>query len=717
MKEGNRHCATAAAADKGFKIRTVRLRLACPARPVPFRMACPMLDLSTPIVRLRRFVALLPAMVAGFLPAAERPPVADFARTPIISHARLSPNGEAIAFIRDYGGTVHLCVLDLNTEQITRFKIGTVDFNGTPMAKEVGKFEWVGDDRLVLTTMVWDRIYGTAAVDRDGKNWRGLTGYEFDPHGRHANLAFQPVHVFGDGSARLLVLDYPLGRNPSRPRPDVLEIDTLSGLSKTVLKNPGNVAGWMSDHEGVVRIGHVRDGDENAVIYRPDAETAWRTLPLPGRGHEKLRTYAFDPDNATFYVAGFNAQDRWSVFPYNLEDGSVGEAICSDPVYDVVGDGSHNTYAGLDLTRPIFSERTQSLLGIAYTAEFPRTQWLDADFATIQTAVDRALPGRANLLVNSSRDDQRLLFLSFSDRDPGSYHLLDRTAKSFKPIGARMDWIDPTAMSPTMGIHYKARDGTPIHGYLTLPAGYQPKNLPLVVLPHGGPWVRDNWGFDPIVQLIASRGYAVLQMNYRGSKGYGSLFEILGKNAVGRALQDDIEDATRWAIKAKLADPQRIAIAGASYGGYSALFALGKSPGLYRCGISLNGVTDWEKIFDRAGKDRDMAAARSLWVERMGDPEEDADFFRAISPVNFAAAIDVPVLLVQGRQDRTVPPRQARAMFDALKAAGNEPAMLWLKNTGHGLTIERERLEAFETVVAFLEKHLGPGAPFKGGPP
>ncbi|WP_221032370.1 alpha/beta hydrolase family protein [Actomonas aquatica] len=669
-----------------------------------------------PLSSLRPRALLLGALAAVTLPlsAAERPPVADFARTPIISQARLSPNGEALAFTRDYGGQQHLCVLDLTTDQITRFKIGSVPYNGTPMPKEVHRFQWVGDERLTITTTIWDRIFGSAAVDRDGKNWVGLTGYEFDPHGRHATLAIDVAHVFNDGTDRLLVLDHGRGYTPGNPHPDVLEIDTQSGLSKTIEENPGNVRAWMTDHEGIVRLGVVRDEDTQSVIYRDRADADWRTLPLPNRGHEKLRPYAFDPDNATFYVAGFNAEDRWCVLTYDLANGTVTEEpIVSDPTYDVVSNGSFNTYAGIDLTRPIFSARTQSLLGIAYTADFPRVKWLDPEFATIQAAVDRARAGRVNVLVNQSRDDQRLLFFSYSDRDPGSYFLLDRTARSFKPLGARMDWIDPAAMSPSMGISYEARDGTTIHGYLTLPAGHKPKNLPLVVLPHGGPWVRDNWGFDPIVQLIASRGYAVLQMNYRGSKGYGSAFEWLGKQNIGRGIQDDIEDATRWAIRAKVADPKRIAIAGGSYGGYSALFALGKSPDLYACGISLNGVTDWEAIFDRADKDRDRAAARKTWVERIGDPDEDPDFFRSISPVNFGSAIKAPVLIIQGRQDKTVPLRQARRMYDALGKSKGDSELLWLRKSGHSLSNESERTEAFAAIVAFLEKHLGPGVPYQ----
>jgi dipeptidyl aminopeptidase/acylaminoacyl peptidase len=228
-------------------------------------------------------------------------------------------------------------------------------------------------------------------------------------------------------------------------------------------------------------------------------------------------------------------------------------------------------------------------------------------------------------------------------------------------------------------------------------------------MPHGGPWVRDVWGFDPFVQLLASRGYAVLQMDYRGSPGYGSEFLMKGKRQIGLGVQDDIEDATRWAIAAGVADPERIAIVGSSYGGYSALFGLGKSPDLYRCGISIAGVTDWLSIFKRSERRDEYRFARRTWIERIGDPNEDEDFLVSISPVNFADEIRVPVLMIQGKEDRTVPPQQAKIMIDALKKARAEVDELYLSGEGHGLTNERTRMLAFERVVEFLEQHLGPG--------
>jgi dipeptidyl aminopeptidase/acylaminoacyl peptidase len=258
-------------------------------------------------------------------------------------------------------------------------------------------------------------------------------------------------------------------------------------------------------------------------------------------------------------------------------------------------------------------------------------------------------------------------------------------------------------------IKYAARDGEEIHGYLTLPAGGKKTGLPLVVMPHGGPTVRDIWACDPLVQLLANRGYAVLQMNFRGSPGYGTEFYNKGKRGIGRGMQDDIEDGTRWAIAQGFADPRRIAIVGGSYGGYAALFALAHNPELYRCGISIAGVTDWADIIkERKGEEYKFAYLH--WREWIGDPKHDAAFLASISPVNFADKITAPVFIVQGKDDRTVPPKQARKMVDALEKAGRPPQALYFSGEGHGFKQEKNRVKFFAEIEKFLAKNLAPQA-------
>ncbi|HEX2860880.1 MAG TPA: alpha/beta fold hydrolase, partial [Lacunisphaera sp.] len=260
-------------------------------------------------------------------------------------------------------------------------------------------------------------------------------------------------------------------------------------------------------------------------------------------------------------------------------------------------------------------------------------------------------------------------------------------------------------MVPMYPIKYTARDGEEIHGYVTLPAGDRRTKLPLIVMPHGGPFVRDVWQCQPRVQFFANRGYAVLQMNFRGSPGYGTEFHAKGKREIGRGMQHDIEDGTRWAIAQGLADPDRIAIVGSSYGGYAALFALGHNPGLYRCGISINGVTDWTDII-RERRGEEYRFAYQHFREWIGDPK--LEFLEEVSPVTFASKITAPVFIVQGKEDRTVPPKQARKLVAALEKEGRPPQSLFVSGEGHSFTKERNRIKLHQEMERFLAQHMAP---------
>jgi dipeptidyl aminopeptidase/acylaminoacyl peptidase len=382
--------------------------------------------------------------------------------------------------------------------------------------------------------------------------------------------------------------------------------------------------------------------------------------------------------------------------------------VLEDPEFDVVPPVRRLSIDGVPLYDAVTSAAKKALVGVRYVTKGPKVVWFDPDFVGYQNAIDAALPGTVNLFTSMTRDDKKIMVLAFSDRNPGRYYLFDVEKGTLTPMAARMPWIDPEKMAPMHSVQYVARDGLKISAYLTIPLGHPPKNLPLVIMPHGGPWVRDSWEFDPLVQLLANRGYAVLQMNYRGSSGYGEDFADKGDRQIGKGIQDDIEDATRWALKKGLAEPGRIAIVGASYGGYSALFALGKTPELYKCGISIAGVTDWMDIL-KSRDDEDYSISYEHWVEQLGDPKADAERMRAISPLTFAAEIKAPVLIIQGEDDRIVPEKQARRMISALEKAGQKPESLFLPEEGHNFAGQKGRIQMFKKIESFLLKHLGPG--------
>jgi len=666
-----------------------------------------------PMMKLSRWMILtgLFAALATMAPAIERLPVEEFARTASAARGRMSPDGQMLAFLREYEGKKTLHILEIDQKNLTRMDLGEATL-ANDATKEVESFTWIGDKRLVIESSVWgDSFYGVIAANWNGDLAVPISGYEDNQIAVNGYKLFarEVIHRFYDKDQTILMLDRHEGGAGSSSHPDILRVDTSTGTAVTVVKNPGEVVAWATDFNGLVRLGILRHGDSSGAIYREDEKAAWQTiLPLQNRKGQ-MQPLGFDAAGNRMLVAALTKERRWTVLPLDAK-GTLGDPLLTDPEYDIVPYSYTPAINGMALAGPIFSRRKQSLIGIRYYTESARVKWFDREFAGYQMVVDKSRPDTVNLMVDESLDGKRTLWFSYSDQNPGVYSLLDSEKRSFTQLARYSSKINPAQMAPTLAVKYSARDGLLIHGYLTAPVGHPPKNLPLVVMPHGGPWVRDIWGYDPLVQLLANRGYAVLQMNYRGSTGYGDELYQNARREIGGKIQDDIEDATRWAITAGVADPKRIAIVGQSYGGYSTLFGLGHNPDLYRCGISIAGVTDWSAFLEDSDV-ADYKSASRYWREQLGDPGKDKEKLRAASPVNFADKITAPVLIIQGKEDKRVPPDQARRMIAALVKAGRKPENIFISKLGHNYGNEKQRTEIYKAVVAFLEKNLGPGLP------
>jgi dipeptidyl aminopeptidase/acylaminoacyl peptidase len=669
--------------------------------------------------RLLRQLVIFVYSGAGVLAlAAPRLPLEDFVHDLDVSQLQLSPDGSHESFVHYYKGIPTLCCEPVGTTDAIQFDLGMIHALNKGTSRAVGNYGWISDDRLMLTTTAWDSWYGTLAANHDNTMVHSISGLETlsASRGQPLNInesdflwAYQWIHHFDDPERNVLMLDLHNATGDSRRFPDVVRVNTLTGATTTVAKNPGDVLSWGVDHDGHVRIGMV--GSKHEAIYRENENTPWRKLELPDNltGSQVL---VFDHDDQHVFVTAESPEHRVALAWLELGDKPASKLVLSDPEYDVIPEAGAMipTFDRIPLARPVYSAKKNALVGITYLREGPRVQWFDKGFATFQQKIDQKMPNTVNLYVDHSRDEKRALFLCYSDRDPGTYCLVDLEKKSVVSLGSRMPQIKPDEMAQMFPIHYAARDGLNIHGYLTVPVGYKPKQLPLIVMPHGGPRVRDIWGFDPMVQFLANRGYAVLQMNYRGSPGYGREFFEKGMKQFGAAIQDDIEDAARWAVAKGIADPERLAILGSDYGGYSVMFALGHNPGLYKCGVSIAGVTDWPGIYQKMNDDV-YKFAQQTWRENLGDPMTDEAMLKSISPVNFSDRITAPLLLIQGRQDYAVPFEQANAMVSAMETAGHRPESLFLEDDGHGLTAVRARREAYKAIESFLEKNLGAGLP------
>lgn len=358
---------------------------------------------------------------------------------------------------------------------------------------------------------------------------------------------------------------------------------------------------------------------------------------------------------------------------------------------------------------PIFSFDEEEVIGAYYQPTQPRLHLFQPDHPDAQLRLDlqAALPGRIIVANSMSKDRNLVVLYTYTDRDPGAFVLFDRKTMKLTQLARAKPWIDPDKQASQRGISFKSRDGQTLHGLLTLPPGSNGKNLPLVVLPHGGPHgVVDEWGYDPELQILGQHGYAVLQVNFRGSGGYGRHFDELGERQWGRKMQDDVTDATRWALAEGVADPARVCIYGASYGGYAALMGVIREPALYRCAVGVSGVFDLAKMY-KWGDIRRSDYGKNYLKRVLG---EDKAELAANSPVALADRIQVPVLLMHGELDDRVPVAHAVAMEKALEKAGKPVELVRYSRTGHSIFIDKHERDFYARLLAFLDAHIGPSA-------
>jgi len=351
------------------------------------------------------------------------------------------------------------------------------------------------------------------------------------------------------------------------------------------------------------------------------------------------------------------------------------------------------------------SNKRKKITGVIYTTDKRHYHFFDKERGKLQKDLEKRLPGYEVVLADSSKDETKILVLAYSDKHMGSYYYYNIPKGDFKKLVDISPWIKPGYMATMKPIQYQSRDGLTIHGYLTLPKGLTPKNLPVVVNPHGGPWSRDTWGYNPEVQFLANRGYAVLQVNFRGSTGYGRKFWEISFKKWGREMQDDISDGVKWLIKKEIANPKRIGIYGGSYGGYAVLAGLVFTPDLYACGVDYVGVSNLFTFMNAIPPYWELL--RKMLYEMVGDPEKDKALMKAASPVYHVDKIKAPLFIAQGANDPRVNKGESDQMVEALKKRGIEVPYMVKENEGHGFHNEENRFDFYRAMEKFLARHLG----------
>lgn len=639
------------------------------------------------------FVAILG--VASFQ-AAMALDVAAYVKKDRFETLKISPTGKYYAATVPLEDRTALVIMEREGNKLT----GTFSLGKNT---HISDFSWVNAERVLISTsekfglldqpMLTGELY---AMNADGGQADILVGQRVQGAGLGTKIQQKKV----ERVAAFLIDRLPADDNnvliavspfSNDPYTRVDKMDVRTGRRVQVARAPVRNAQFTSDNNGIVRFAHGAGSDlVNKLYYRDGNGSEWRLINEE-TGTGRVETpIGFSADNQTAYL--------------RVEQDKGPDAI----VAMSVANGDRKTVLRDDNTDPmrvIYKPGTSIPVGAVFMDGKPRTAFFDetSEEARLYRSLEAAFAGLAPFITSSTADGRITLVQVYSDRNPGDFYVFDTVAKKADYVISRRDWFDPDDMAEMRPISLTARDGLPLAGYLTLPKGSNGKNLPMVVMPHGGPFgIYDVWGFDGENQMLAAAGYAVLQVNFRGSGNHGRAFTHAGARQWGGAMQDDVTDATRWAIQQGIANPQRICIYGASYGGYAALMGAAKEPGLYQCAVGYVGVYDLPTMHTHGDIQRRGSGATYLreWIG-------ERDALGAVSPNRMADRIKVPVFLAAGGEDERAPIEHSKMMERALISAGVPVETLYYSTEGHGFYVEANRKAYYTKLLDFLGTHLG----------
>ncbi|HYE45783.1 MAG TPA: S9 family peptidase [Caulobacter sp.] len=682
-------------------------------------------------------------LLCGLAPAApaQTPPVGPLAAEELFGARRLSaevsPSGRYLALVQRVGDKDRLVVIDLEARVRTEvFNSPTFDLS------TISSVHWKGDERLVFMhtgrRIMRDKAGQLAVTEKDGQRSgkitagesrvlyvvprtggepvriptkspiRPLEGYGMSTQGIGTHVVLDPL--VDDPDHMLMVEGRPLGGSTFSPFPRPLhlqKVNLTTGEATIVETGEDRTRGWVIDRKGKAILRYDIYGRRGGlrVMGRTEGETAWRELftirerDLPIV--QDLEILGATDKPGTLFVSA-PAKDRSQgdtreLRLYDFVTKTMGERLFAHPRYDI---------------DDVVQYEDGGLAAVCYWAETYRCDYLDKARQAEAEAVDKFFEGERNIVPVSRSRDGAVQILSVSGPDePGSLYLFNRKAGKVELLGAQWPKLAPDRLGVMTPWRWTTRDGVEIGGYLTAPppAMKTAGPLPLIVMPHGGPEVRDNFTFDRWGQAFATRGYLVFQPNFRGSGGFGASFAEQGYGQWGLRMQDDVLDGVAELIKQGKVDPNRICIVGASYGGYVALQGGARNPELFKCVVSRAGLSDLVRSqkWERETLDADSPRYR-YWLKSVGDPKTDEARLKAASPATYAAGYGPPVLLIHGDQDWTVPIEQSEIMEKALKKAGRPVIFSRYEGQGHGGWAREEEIKALKEMLDFVDKHLGP---------
>lgn len=590
----------------------------------------------------------------------------DFFRNPEQTNFQLSPCGDYFTYLKPVNKRMNIFIENLkdsSTSQLTNSEFDIISYFWANSNKILYLVDETGGENYKLFSI----------------NLKENRVEDISPKDSASVYIIDPLVEIED---ELIV-----GLNQRDPKIfDVYRLNLKNNKYTLVAENPGNITKWLTDNDGKIRAALQTDGVNTGLLYRDNENEEFRLIER-SNFRETFVPVMFTFDNKNLYIKSNRYRDKIALIVYDPINKKEIETVFQN--------------SEVDLDNAIISTKKEKVLGVTYTTYKKNYKFFDKERSDVQNYLENNFPNYLVNIVSTNGEETKYLVRVSSDKSHSSYYYFNKETKLVRKLADESPWLNENDMSSMKPITYKSRDGLTIHGYLTLPKGYDAEDLPVIVYPHGGPWLRNVWGFDPVVQLFANRGYAVLQMNYRGSTGYGKEFWEKGFKEWGRYIQNDIADGVDWLIRQEIADPDKIGIFGYSFGGYSSLMNVSIYPDKYQFAVSLNGIVDFADLINSVPPY--WEPFKEMIYEMVANPNTDSLMIAAYSPIEISDSVTVPVLIAQGKNDTRVKPISVDRYVAKLKSNGVFVKYIFMEDEGHSIIKEENRIKFYKEAESFIE--------------
>ena len=598
----------------------------------------------------------------------------DFFKNPDKTAFSISPSGTHLAYLSPYEKRQNIHVRNINKGSVERLT-DVID-------RDLSGFFWVSDDQIVYTRDYdGDENFSLFSANIHTKEVINLTPFE--------GVRVQVIDTLYNDDDHILIS---MNKRVAQIF-DPYKLNIKTGDLQMVAENPGNISSWITDHEGAVRAAVSTDGVNHNLLYREEAVGDFMSV-VSTSFKDTLHPAFFDFENKHLAYAISNlGRDKMALVKIDMRSGEELEVVYQHP--------------DVDVSNISYSKLRKVLTTVSFVTWKKDFYFIDETVKTLYLNIQSKLTDCEVVITSCDKKEQVFLVRTYSDRSLGAYYIYRAATSELEKLVEVGPWFEGYDLAQMKPISYLSRDGMTIHGYLTLPVSYEKgKKMPLIVNPHGGPWARDTWTFNPEIQFFANRGYAVLQMNFRGSTGYGRQFWEASFKQWGLAMQDDVTDGVNWLVEQGVVDPKRIAIYGGSYGGYCTLAGVAFTPDLYCCAVDYVGVSNLFTFMETIPPYWEIYL--KMLYEMVGDPndEEDHKRMKATSPVFHVDKIKAPLFIAQGAKDPRVNQDESDQMVEALQKRGVAVQYMLKENEGHGFHNEENRFEFYRAMEEFLSKYM-----------